>query len=460
MNATAGKPSMRVQDMTVGSPLKLILTFAIPIFIGNIFQQIYSIIDTMVVGYTLGDAAISAIGASASLYSLLINVAIGMNSGFSIITTQSFGAHDEKRLRHSIAGTVLLNVVITSIVMVLSLTFLRPLMVFMNTPASIFNDAYRYIFIICAGMFSTVTYNMCAGILQALGNSRTPLFFLMISCIINIILDILLVAVFPLGVAGASLATIIAQTISALLCGAYLLRNYRAILPRREDFHVTKSVLTALFSSGLAMALMYCVVDLGSVIFQRANNALGELYITSYTASRRLIIIASQPGGTISTSTATFIGQNWGAGKKQRIQDTIKQIITVEILWGFFICAVIYLIGEFLVKFTTGTSDPVIIQNAVLSLRIHLPFFPALGSLVCLRSGMQAMGYKTAPVISSCMELAMKILSAAFLIPTFGFVGTCVTEPVTWFIMMIYLGISYLSLKKKILGTGRNSDLA
>lgn len=449
MNATAGKPSMRVQDMTVGSPLKLILTFAIPIFIGNIFQQIYSIIDTMVVGYTLGDAAISAIGASASLYSLLINVAIGMNSGFSIITTQSFGAHDEKRLRHSIAGTVLLNVVITSIVMVLSLTFLRPLMVFMNTPASIFNDAYRYIFIICAGMFSTVTYNMCAGILQALGNSRTPLFFLMISCIINIILDILLVAVFPLGVAGASLATIIAQTISALLCGAYLLRNYRAILPRREDFHVTKSVLTALFFSGLAMALMYCVVDLGSVIFQRANNALGELYITSYTASRRLIIIASQPGGTISTSTATFIGQNWGAGKKQRIQDTIKQIITVEILWGFFICAVIYLIGEFLVKFTTGTSDPVIIQNAVLSLRIHLPFFPALGSLVCLRSGMQAMGYKTAPVISSCMELAMKILSAAFLIPTFGFVGTCVTEPVTWFIMMIYLGISYLSLKRK-----------
>lgn len=451
MNETVKKPSMRVQDMTIGRPLKLILTFAIPIFIGNIFQQIYSIIDTMVVGYTLGDTAISAIGASASLYSLLINVAIGMNGGFAIITTQRFGAHDEKRLRHSIAGTVLLNVVITSIVVVLSLTFLRPLMIFMNTPTSIFDDAYRYIFIICAGMFSTVTYNMCAGILQALGNSRTPLFFLMISCIINIILDILLVSVFSLGVAGASLATIIAQTISALLCGSYLLRNYRAILPHKEDFRVPKATLTTLFSSGLAMALMYCVVDLGSVIFQRANNALGELYITSYTASRRLILIASQPGGTISTATATFIGQNWGAGKKQRIQSTIKQIITVEILWGFFICAVIYLTGEFLIKFTTGTSDPVIIQNAVLSLRIHLPFFPALGSLVCLRSGMQAMGYKTAPVISSCVELAMKILSAAFLIPTFGFVGTCVTEPVTWLIMVIYLGIAYLSLKKKIL---------
>lgn len=142
MNETVKKPSMRVQDMTIGRPLKLILTFAIPIFIGNIFQQIYSIIDTMVVGYTLGDTAISAIGASASLYSLLINVAIGMNGGFAIITTQRFGAHDEKRLRHSIAGTVLLNVVITSIVVVLSLTFLRPLMIFMNTPTSIFDDAY------------------------------------------------------------------------------------------------------------------------------------------------------------------------------------------------------------------------------------------------------------------------------------------------------------------------------
>ena len=450
MDKTVKKTSMRVQDMTVGSPLKLILTFAIPIFIGNIFQQIYSIIDTMVVGYTLGDAAISAIGASASLYSLLINVAIGMNNGFSIITTQSFGAHDEKRLRHSIAGTVILNTTITTIVIILSLVFLRSLMVFMNTPASIFEEAYRYIFIICAGMLSTVAYNMCAGILQALGNSRTPLFFLMISCVINILLDILLVAVLPVGVAGASLATVIAQTISAILCGTYLLRNYGSILPRKEDFRVPANTLKTLFSSGLAMALMYCVVDLGSVIFQRANNALGEIYITAHTAARRLITITSQPGGTVSTATATFTGQNWGAGKTDRIQTALKKVITIEILWGFFICAVVYLTGEFLVTFTTGTTDPVIIKNAVLSLRIHLPFFPALGTLVCLRTSMQAMGYKSAPVISSCVELAMKILSATFLIPAVGFIGTCVTEPVTWVIMMIYLVISYLMLKKKI----------
>ena len=161
-------------------------------------------------------------------------------------------------------------------------------------------------------------------------------------------------------------------------------------------------------------------------------------------------MITSQPGGTVSAATATFIGQNWGAGRTQRIQEAFRKVITLEILWGFFIFSVIFLIGEFLVTFTTGTSDPVIIQNAVLSLRIHVLFFPALGSLVCLRSGMQAMGYKTAPVISSCLELAMKIFSAAFLVPTFGFLGTCVTEPVTWVIMVIYLAIAYLMFKKKV----------
>lgn len=450
MNKTSAKPSMRIQDMTVGNPLKLILTFAIPIFIGNIFQQVYSMIDTMVVGYTLGDAAISAIGASSSLYSLLINVAIGMNSGFSIITTQSFGAHDEKRLRSSIAGTVILNTIITSVVMILSLAFLRPLMTFMNTPASIFEDAYSYIFIICAGMLATVGYNMCSGILQALGNSRTPLFFLMISSLINIVLDILFVAVLSFGVSGAALATVIAQAISALLCATYILRNYSEILPHKEDFHVPKNIITTLLSSGLAMALMYCVVDLGSVIFQRANNALGEIYITSHTAARRLILITMQPGATVSTATATFVGQNWGAKKTDRIQDALKKVITVEVLWGFFICAVIYIVGEFLIRFTTGTSDPVIIENAVLSLRIHLPFYPALGTLLCLRTSMQAMGFKTAPVISSCVELGMKIMSAVWWIPTIGFVGTCITEPVTWFVMMIYLIIAYFRLKKKI----------
>lgn len=450
MDKATKKTSMRVQDMTVGNPLKLILTFAIPIFIGNIFQQIYSIIDTMVVGYTLGDTAISTIGASSSLYSLLINMAIGMNSGFSIITTQSFGAHNEKRLKHSIAGTVILNAIITSIVMIFALVFLRSLLVFMNTPASIFEDTYSYIFIICSGMLATVGYNMCSSILQALGNSRTPLFFLMISCVINIVLDILFVAVLPFGVAGAAFATVIAQATSALLCGTYIIRNYRSILPHKEDFRVPKNIITTLLSSGLAMALMYCVVDLGSVIFQRANNALGEIYITSHTAARRLIQIAMQPGATISTATATFIGQNWGAKKTDRIQSALKKVITVEVIWGFFICAVYYIVGEFLVRFTTGTSDPVIIQNAVMSLRIHLPFYPELGTLLCLRTSMQAMGYKTAPVISSCVELGMKVMSAIWWIPKLGFIGTCITEPVTWCVMMIYLIIAYFRLRKKI----------
>lgn len=439
---------MQVQDMTIGKPLKLILTFAIPIFIGNIFQQIYSIVDTIVVGYTLGDNAISAIGATASLYSLLINAAIGVNSGFSILITQAFGAHDSKRLKQSIAGTIVLNTGITFLLTLLSLAFMRPLLYFLNTPESIFTDSYHYIFILCAGLLATTYYNMFAGILRAVGNSRTPLYFLILGSVLNIALDLLLVAVFPLGIAGAAYATVISQLITAILCGFYMFRKYRNLLPDKADFQIPKSLLTGLLSTGLAMALMYCVVDLGSVIFQRAANALGEMYITAHTAARRLILIMMMPGQTIALANSTFVGQNWGADKPDRIQSAIKQISIAEIFCGLFSCSLLWVFGEFLVRFTTGTENIDIIQNAILSMRIHGLFYPALGILVCLRTSMQAMGYKTAPILSSIIELVMKILFAVWLIPHFGFIATCFTEPIIWVIMMMYLLISYLKLQK------------
>lgn len=441
---------MRVNDMTQGDPVRLILAFAIPLFIGNIFQQVYSMVDTMVAGYNLGDDAIAAIGATSSLYSLIINLASGMNSGFAIVVTQSFGAHDEKKLRQSIAGTLLLNALIAAVLTALSLMFLRPLLHFMNTPEAIFEDAYSYIFMICAGMVATVCYNLFAGILRAVGNSRTPLYFLILSSLLNIALDVLFVAGFHLGIAGAAWATVIAQTISATLCGLYVARHYGAILPTREDIPLPPSILWELFSAGFAMALMYCVVDIGSVIFQRANNHLGKTVISAHTAARRLIVVFMQPLGTIATASSTFVGQNWGAKQTQRIRSTLKKVMGMELAWSVFACALVFLLGRLLVRLTTGTSDPFILENAVLSLRLHLAFFPALGILVCLRTAMQAMGRKVAPVLSSCLELGMKFFSAAWLIPKFGFLGTCVTEPFTWVIMFLFLGIVYLCQRKTL----------
>ncbi len=440
---TSAKPVPRVQDMTEGNPVRLILAFAVPLFIGNIFQQIYTMADTMVVGRSLGDSAIAAIGATSSLYFLLLSFANGMNSGYGIVVTRHFGAHDPEGVRRSIAGMLALNMAAASLLSVFSLLFLRPLLGYMNTPESIFPLAYTYIAILCGGLLSTVCYNMFSAILQALGNSRSPLCFLIISSLLNIVLDLLFVIVFRLGVGGAAVATVIAQSVSALLCGLYLLRSYRDILPRREDFPQMRPLLPDLLSTGFAMALMLCVVDLGSTIFQRANNLLGESYITAYTASRRIISIMMQPLGTIAAANSTFVGQNWGAKKMDRIRQTIRKVIGLELLWGMFACCAAWLFGGALVRFTTGSSNGEVIGNAVLSLRLHLSFFPALAVLLCLRTSMQAMGRKTAPVISSCIELTMKILSAWLLIPQLGFLGTCVTEPVTWALMMVFLAAAY-----------------
>ncbi len=439
------KPVMRVMDMTQGSALKLILAFAVPLFIGNIFQQVYSMVDTMVAGYNLGDSAIAAIGATTSLYNLMIDLAVGLNSGYALVVTQRFGAKDEKRLRASIAGMIELDIVMTVLVTIASMVFLRPLMHFLNTPESIFEEAYSYIAVICSGLVVTVAYNLFSSILRAFGNSRTSLVFLIISSALNIVLDVLFVAVFHTGVAGAGLATVIAQAVSAVLCGVYVYRHYHQLMPFGEDFRVSGELLKELFSNGIAMAMMYCVVSLGSIIYQRANNMLGEVIISAHTSARRLISMLNQPASTIATASSTFVGQNWGAGKRSRIRTELRQVILLQVGIALVMLLAVVLFGDTLVKLTTGTTSEEIISNAVMSLRWHVSFFPLLNILIVLRTSMQAIGKKIAPILSSCIELGMKVLSAAFLIPAIGFLGTCMTEPVIWSVMCIFLVIAYFA---------------
>lgn len=447
----------RVRDMTEGNPLRLILVFAIPLFIGNIFQQVYSMVDTMVVGYHLGDPAIAAIGATSSLYSLVINFAGGLNNGYGIVVTQRFGSHNRREMKQAIAGMILLDVVVTVLLTTLALVFLRPLMRFMNTPDSLFDQSYAYISVIYSGMIATMGYNMFAAILRAMGNSRSPLYFLILSSLLNIVLDVLFVMVFEWGISGAAIATVLAQLVSALSCGMFVLRNYRDYLPGKEDFRVPAAMLRQLFSTGIAMALMSSLVDGGSVIFQRANNLLGEIFITAHAASRKIFVIMLQPLATIAVAASTFVGQNWGAKKADRIQTGLKQSLLLELGWGFFGTAFIFLFGSALVRFTTGTSDPEVIGYAVQSLRIHFAMFPFLGVLFCIRNVMQAMGQKLAPVFSSCIELGMKILSASLLIPNLGFLGTCITEPITWVLMVVFLTAVYLAKRKQLFASLSNA---
>lgn len=439
------KQTIRVRDMTKGNPIRLILSFALPLLIGNIFQQLYSMVDTMVVGYCLGDTGIAAIGATASLSSLLINFANGLNSGYGIIVTQRFGAHDRKNMKQAIAGMMILDVSVCLVLTTAALLFLRQLMAFLNTPDSVFHMAYRYIRIICLGIVTTIGYNMFASILRAMGNSRTPLYFLIFSSFLNIVLDILFVVVFKTGIAGAAIATVLAQAVSAVLCGIYVLRNYAEYLPRKEDFRIPGSMLKNLFSTGISMALMSCLVDCGSVIFSRANNLLGESYIAAHAAARKLLMMMIQPQISLSLACSTFAGQNWGAKRYDRIRQTLRNVLLMEVLWSVFAAAVIYLFGGALVRFTTGTEDFEMIRHAVLSLRIHFAAFPFLGVVFVVRHTLQAMGYKFIPICSSGIELFTKFLAASWLIPKIGFLGTCVTEPITWVIMAVFLVSFYIS---------------
>ena len=440
-----------VLDMTQGNAVRMILTFAIPLFIGNIFQQVYSMVDTMVAGYCLGDQAIAAIGSTSSLYGLVIDLAWGLNSGFALIVTQAFGAHEPGKIRRSIGHMMVLDGLIAIVLTAFALIFLPSLMRLMNTPESIFDQAYSYMMVIFAGMTATICYNMFAGILRAFGNSRTPLYFLIFSSLLNIALDLLFVAVFHMGVSGAALATVAAQTVSGILTGMYVYRNYRGMLPAKEDFRLEKGLAGEMFTTGAAMGFMYSVVDLGSVVFQGAANALGETYIAAHTAARRVINILMQPMSGIMNASGTFVGQNWGARQKQRIRDTLKRILGMEIAWGLFSCLVVYLFGGAIIRFLTGTNSGEILDNAVMSLRIHFPFFPVLGVLLVMRVSMQSMGQKTAPVVSSVIELLMKIAAALWLIPSFGFAGVCVTEPAAWVMMTAFLITVYMMKTRKLL---------
>ena len=441
------KEHTNTNDMTTGNPVKLILAFAIPLFVGNIFQQIYNVADTMIAGYNLGDAAIAAIGATSSIFSLLMNFASDLNSGYGIVVARAFGAKNQDKLKKSIAAMIVLDLVITFMLTVFSLLFLTPLMRLLNIPDSIFADAYSYIAIITAGMLATIVYNMLAGIMRAVGNSRTPLYFLILSCAINLSLDCLFIIGFGWGVEGAAAATVIAESLSALFSGIYMFRKYREILPGRKHFHLDMPLLKEMAATGFAMALMLCVVDIGSVIYQRAINGLGEMLIVSHTAARKIIGIMMMPLASIATAYSTFTSQNWGAGKTERIRQTLKKVMAMEAGWGLFSCLAVFLLGGTAVRILTGTSDSNVIDNAVLSLRFHFVCYPALGILLALRTSLQAIGRKAVPVISSSFELILKLIAGIWLIPKLGYLCVCLTEPVIWVSCAVFLIAEFMIQK-------------
>ena len=439
-----------VRDMTEGNPIKLILAFYFPLFIGNLFQQMYTMADTAVVGHFIGDSAISAVGATSSLYVLMMSIASSMNNGFAIITTQMFGAKESDKLRQSVAGSFVLNGFVALVLTLAFSLFLRPIMRLLNTPESIFEDAHIYMLTLCLGMATTLAYNMFASILRAVGNGRTPLYFLIFSSITNITLDILFVLPLKMGVFGAALATVIAQGLSAIFCGIYIYQKYKFVFPKIDDFKKSTHLWGKMLSMGASLSLGFCVLHVGSVILQGATNSLGETVVAAHVAANKIVGVTMEIILLLGTALATFISQNYGAGKYDRIKYALKRVVFIAVCCAIAISVFGYAFGGSLIRLITGTTNREIISNACLNLNIVLPGFIPLAVLHCVRSAMQAIGQKLPSIISGFLELVAKSTGAFLLVPILGYLGVCITSPIMWVICSTFFVIIYLVKSKKL----------
>lgn len=431
-----------MKNLTNGKPLKLILLFAVPLFIGQLFQLFYSLVDTRIVGSTLGDEALAAVGSTTILSDMLTGLLNGFTNGFALIIATFFGANDTKSMKKAVGGTVLLGIASAISVSALCLLFLSPILRFMNISDDLLPQAKSYIAVILAGLLAATLYNVCAAILRAIGDSFTPLIFLIISTILNIFLDYALILHFEMGVAGAALATVISQALSAFLCFLYMRKKYPSLTLTREDFSIPKKLYGKLLSTGISMGFMISFINLGSLALQTAINTFGTNIIVAHTAARKITSIFMLPFSVLGTTLATFCGQNLGARKYSRIKTGIRDTLLLTFAWCAVVLLAAYTLSPSLVRLITASGEREVIDTATLYLKVNTVFYFIPAAICLFRTSMQGFGDSKTPVFSSTLELVGKVAIAFLLAPAIGYMGIIISEPIVWFIMVIPLIIN------------------
>ena len=431
-------------DLLHGSIFKSLLLFMLPILVSNLFQQLYNTVDTMIVGNVLGDTALAAIGACGSIYELLVGFGLGIGNGLAIVAARAYGAQDEDLLKRTVAGSLVIGLVASLVITLAGFFGLRPLLHLLDTPAEILEDAYRYIIIIDLGVIVMFLYNLCAGLLRAIGNSVMPLVFLLISSALNVALDLWFIAGVGMGVAGAAVATVIAQGISVVLCVLYVLAKVRVLIPSRKHWAVGSKLYWDLFSQSISMGLMSSIVSAGSVVLQYGINGLGTLTIAGHTAARKLFAFTDMPLIAMANAGSTYVSQNYGANQPERIRKGMREIYLYSV--GVMILSVLLMqVGApFLVKLISGSSEPIVLENGARYLRWNAPFYAVLGVLLSTRYALQSLGQKVLPLFSSVIELVGKVIFVLVFIPRFAYNAVILCEPIIWCFMALYLVIVYL----------------
>ena len=440
---------MKTKTLTEGTPWKQILLFSIPIFWGNVFQLLYSLVDTKIVGSTLGTEALAAVGSVSTLHTLMTGFLNGLTLGFSLITAMCFGAKNRKRLKKTFAAAISLGVLTTLALVLMLMIFLHPVLDLLHVPQAQFEMAYAYISVLIVGLFATLFYNLCANTLRAIGDALTPLIFLIVATVSNIGLDYLFILGFQMGVQGAAYATVLAQLLSVVLCLIRIFRKFPILHIQKEDFRFDRELMAEMYKSGLSMGLMSCLVGIGTILLQSAINILGTTVIVAHTAARKVFELVSLPNSVLGSAMATYCGQNYGARRFDRIRQGIRASLIIAAVWAVVVFLICHTIEGKLIQFVASTTNPDVIYWGSTYLKVDMSFIVICGVIVILRNSMQGFGDRVIPVFSSCIELAGKIMFAFVFAPMFAYWGIIWAEPMVWIAMVIPLIVKVVHVLKK-----------
>ena len=440
---------MKTKTLTEGTPWKQILLFSIPIFLGNVFQLLYSLVDTKIVGSTLGTEALAAVGSVSTLHTLMTGFLNGLTLGFSLITAMCFGAKNRERLKKTFAAAISLGVLTTLALVLMLMIFLYPVLNLLHVPQAQFEMAYAYISVLIVGLFATLFYNLCANTLRAIGDALTPLIFLIVATVSNIGLDYLFILGFQMGVQGAAYATVLAQLLSVGLCLIRIFRKFPILHIQKEDFRFDRELMAEMYKSGLSMGLMSCLVGIGTILLQSAINTLGTTVIVAHTAARKVFELVSLPNSVLGSAMATYCGQNYGARRFDRIRQGIRASLIIAAVWAVVVFLICHTIEGKLIQFVASTTNPDVIYWGSTYLKVDMSFIVICGVIVILRNSMQGFGDRVIPVFSSCIELAGKIIFAFVFAPMFAYWGIIWAEPMVWIAMVIPLIVKVVHVLKK-----------
>lgn len=439
-----------IQDMTVGNPTKLIIKFSIPLLIGNIFQQLYNISDIVIVGRLLGVNALAAAGASAPIFFTLLLITLGFTGGLTVVTAQRFGAKDEEGVRKSVTHSIMASTLLSVIVALSMEIYLRRVLTLMNVPAEIMNDAYIFMSILSYGLVLIVGYNLLSGFMRALGDSKTPLYFLIFSSVLNVALNLFLIYVLKMGIAGSALGTVIAISISVICCVIYMKHKFPILRLRKSDWKFDGALMKQHLKIAIPMSLQFSVIAFGLIIIQSVCNTFGPNTIAAFTSALRIEQLATQPLLALGLGLATYSAQNYGAGMVGRIRRGIFNCSIISLGISLFMALIVRLVGEDMIKIFIDNGNPEIVATAKSYLTITTVFYCFLGQIFIFRNTLQGMGRTIIPMIACVIELGMRSFASIYLAGKLGYIGLCYASPIAWIGASLVVGIGYVVTIRQI----------